>query len=80
MFIDLLLIFFISFAVLFLMRNVARNIGLVDKPSGRKMHTGNINLVGGTAIFLTIVNLIYTHPVMINHFNLFCESQISYIG
>ena len=36
-----------AFAVLFLMRKVAREAGLVDKPSGRKLHTGNIPLVGG---------------------------------
>lgn len=56
MFIDLILTFFIAFAVLFLMRKVARKVGLVDKPSGRKMHTGNIPLVGGVAICINIVN------------------------
>lgn len=74
MFIDLLLTFFIAFAILFLMRKVARKVGLVDKPSGRKAHTGNIPLVGGVAICITIVNYIYTHPGMINHANLFMLS------
>ncbi|MBB1290183.1 UDP-N-acetylglucosamine--undecaprenyl-phosphate N-acetylglucosaminephosphotransferase [Pseudoalteromonas sp. SR43-6] len=74
MFIDLLLTFFIAFAILFLMRKVARKVGLVDKPSGRKVHTGNIPLVGGVAICITIVNYIYTHPGMINHANLFMLS------
>ena len=82
MFIDLLLTFFISFAVLFLMRKVARNVGLVDKPSGRKMHTGNIPLVGGVAICITIVNYIYTHPGMINHANLYmcCIVGLTAVG
>ncbi|WP_377109897.1 UDP-N-acetylglucosamine--undecaprenyl-phosphate N-acetylglucosaminephosphotransferase [Pseudoalteromonas sp. R86517] len=82
MFIDLLLTFFIAFAVLFLMRKVARSVGLVDKPSGRKMHTGNIPLVGGVAICITIVNYIYTHPNMINHANLYmiCITVLTAVG
>lgn len=82
MFIDLSLIFFIAFAILFLMRKVARSIGLVDKPSGRKMHTGNIPLVGGVSICITIVNYIYTHPNIINHANLFmcCIIGLTVIG
>lgn len=82
MFIDLILTFFIAFAALFLMRKVARKVGLVDKPSGRKMHTGNIPLVGGIAICITIVNYIYTHPGMINHANLFmlCILGLTSVG
>lgn len=82
MFIDLLFTFFIAFAVLFLMRKVARKVGLVDKPSGRKMHTGNIPLVGGVAICITIVNYIYSHPGMINHANLymFCIIGLTVVG
>jgi UDP-GlcNAc:undecaprenyl-phosphate GlcNAc-1-phosphate transferase len=77
MFIDLSFTFFISFAVLFLMRKVARTIGLVDKPSGRKLHTGNIPLVGGVSICLTIIHYIYSHPGMINHANLFMLSIVT---
>jgi len=66
MILDLLFTFVIAFAMLFLMRKVARNIGLVDIPSGRKAHTGNIPLVGGVAICITIVHYIYSHPGMIN--------------
>ncbi|TMN78123.1 MULTISPECIES: UDP-N-acetylglucosamine--undecaprenyl-phosphate N-acetylglucosaminephosphotransferase [unclassified Pseudoalteromonas] len=82
MIIDLLLTFIIAFAMLFLMRKVARNIGLVDKPSGRKAHTGNIPLVGGVAICITIVHYIYNHPGMINHDNLFmlCIIALTSIG
>lgn len=74
MFIDLSFTFFVAFAILFLMRKVARKIGLVDKPSGRKLHTGNIPLVGGVSICLTIVHYIFSHPSMINHANLFMLS------
>ncbi|KGJ99262.1 UDP-N-acetylglucosamine--undecaprenyl-phosphate N-acetylglucosaminephosphotransferase [Pseudoalteromonas sp. ND6B] len=82
MFLDLLFTFFIAFAILFLMRKVARRVGLVDKPSGRKMHTGNVPLVGGVAICITIVNYIYTHPNMINHANLYmlCICGLTAVG
>ena len=82
MFLDLLFTFFIAFAVLFFMRKVARQVGLVDKPSGRKMHTGNIPLVGGVAICITIVQYIYSHPGMINHANLFmcCIAGLTIVG
>lgn len=82
MFIDLVLTFFMAFAVLFLMRKVARKVGLVDKPSGRKIHTGNIPLVGGVAICITIVQYIYSHPNMINHANLYmcCIVGLTLVG
>lgn len=82
MFLDLLLTFFIAFAILFLMRKVARRVGLVDKPSGRKLHSGNIPLVGGISICITIVNYIYSHPGMINHANLYmlCICALTAVG
>jgi UDP-GlcNAc:undecaprenyl-phosphate GlcNAc-1-phosphate transferase len=82
MFIDISFTFFISFAVLFFLRKVARNIGLVDKPSGRKLHQGNIPLVGGISICITIVQYIYFHPDMINHANLYmlCICILTIIG
>ena len=82
MFLDLLFTFFISFAILFLMRKVARKVGLVDKPSGRKLHSGNIPLVGGVAICISIVHYIYSHSGMINHASLFmlCISALTAVG
>ena len=82
MFLDLLFTFFIAFAILFLMRKVARRVGLVDKPSGRKLHSGNIPLVGGISICITIVNYIYSHPDMINHASLYmlCICGLTVVG
>jgi len=82
MFLDLLFTFFIAFAILFLMRKVARRVGLVDQPTGRKLHTGNIPLVGGVAICITIVNYIYSHPGMINHANFYilCICGLTAVG
>lgn len=82
MVIDLLFTFFMAFAVLFFMRKVARSIGLVDKPSGRKVHTGNVPLVGGLAICITIVQYVYSHPNMINHAGLYmlCITGLTAVG
>lgn len=82
MFLDLLFTFFIAFAILFLMRKVARKVDLVDKPSGRKLHSGNIPLVGGISICITIINYIYSHPNMINHANLYmlCICGLTLVG
>lgn len=82
MIIDLSLTLIIAFAMLFLMRKIARSIGLVDKPVGRKAHTGHIPLVGGVAICITIVHYIYSHPGMINHEDLFmlCITTLTAIG
>ncbi|KAA1162028.1 undecaprenyl-phosphate alpha-N-acetylglucosaminyl 1-phosphate transferase [Pseudoalteromonas fuliginea] len=82
MFLDLIFTFFIAFAILFLMRKVARRLGLVDKPSGRKVHTGNVPLVGGLAICITIVQYVYSHPNMINHAGLYmlCITGLTAVG
>lgn len=45
---------------IFSMRPLARKLGLVDKPDGRKRHTGRIPLIGGVCFFLgTLVGLCY---------------------
>ncbi|WP_234418523.1 UDP-N-acetylglucosamine--undecaprenyl-phosphate N-acetylglucosaminephosphotransferase [Dongshaea marina] len=36
------------------MRKVARRVGLLDKPSGRKKHKGSIPLVGGISLFIGV--------------------------
>jgi UDP-GlcNAc:undecaprenyl-phosphate GlcNAc-1-phosphate transferase len=44
----------LTVAFILLLRPIARAIGLVDRPDARKMHVGNIPLVGGIAIFLAV--------------------------
>ncbi|MDM7860236.1 UDP-N-acetylglucosamine--undecaprenyl-phosphate N-acetylglucosaminephosphotransferase [Alteromonas sp. ASW11-36] len=52
-------IFFISFCVACLaiasLRPIAANIGLVDKPDARKRHLGHVPLIGGIAIYFTML-------------------------
>lgn len=49
------LIFCITTLMVFLLRKPAMLVGLVDIPSDRKRHFGDIPLVGGVAIFLTLM-------------------------
>lgn len=44
--------FLLTAALALLLRPLAFALGLVDKPSGRKTHAGEIPLIGGIAIFL----------------------------
>lgn len=52
-------LFFVSFVVAFLMipaiRPLAFYVGLVDKPGGRKRHSGSVPLTGGISIFLALL-------------------------
>ena len=44
----------VSIAFMFTLRPLAQHIGLVDQPGGRKLHEGDIPVVGGVAIFFGI--------------------------
>lgn len=67
MFLELSFIFFSSFATLFLMRKVAKKIGLVDKPNARKLHDGAVPLVGGISICLVLAQYLTFKPDTIEH-------------
>ena len=46
--------FFITLLVIISLAPVARNLGLVDAPTSRKRHEGDVPLIGGIAIFLAL--------------------------
>lgn len=46
--------FAITTAFMFALRPVASAIGLVDRPGGRKMHDGEIPIIGGLAMFVGV--------------------------
>ena len=48
---SLLLPLLITILFMFALRPVARAVGLIDKPGGRKMHVGEIPVIGGIAMF-----------------------------
>lgn len=59
-----LFVFLVSFVSLFIMRKVAKRVGLVDKPNERKHHKGVIPLIGGISIFTTLcIGLLLFFPV-----------------
>ncbi|TKE97817.1 UDP-N-acetylglucosamine--undecaprenyl-phosphate N-acetylglucosaminephosphotransferase [Vibrio kanaloae] len=74
MLLELSFVGFFSFSSLFLMRKVAKAVGLVDKPNARKFHTGAIPLVGGIAISLSIGQFLVTNPNVIPHSEIFLAS------
>ncbi|MGI9916065.1 UDP-N-acetylglucosamine--undecaprenyl-phosphate N-acetylglucosaminephosphotransferase [Vibrio owensii] len=82
MLIELSFIFFSSFATLFLMRKVAKKIGLVDKPNTRKLHNGAVPLVGGISICLVLAQYLTFNPRTIEHswLYLLCICTLTVVG
>ncbi len=81
-FVDLAFLFFFSLATTFLMRKVAKNIGLVDKPNERKQHNGAIPLVGGISICISLLYFLFNNPDAIPHVKLYagCIVVLTVIG
>ncbi|MEZ8105659.1 UDP-N-acetylglucosamine--undecaprenyl-phosphate N-acetylglucosaminephosphotransferase [Vibrio cortegadensis] len=76
MLLELIFVFFFSFTTLFLMRKIAKNIGLVDKPNARKFHTGAVPLVGGISICICIAQFIAFKPDVIQHSMIYLSSIV----
>jgi UDP-GlcNAc:undecaprenyl-phosphate GlcNAc-1-phosphate transferase len=68
---DLLFTGVMSLFVLLGMTNLARQLGLVDRPSDRKLYLNEIPLVGGISICITMANFIYFNTQLLDSvFNL----------
>lgn len=74
MVIELAFVFFFSLASLYMLRKVAKFVGLIDKPTQRKQHEGLVPLVGGIAVFVTLAQYIYNNPLIFPHSSLFLLS------
>ncbi len=46
----------VTIAFMFAFRPVAKRVGLVDKPGGRKLHEGDVPIIGGLAMFVGILS------------------------
>ena len=44
----------VTIAFMFALRPIAKRVGLVDRPGGRKLHEGDIPIIGGLAMFVGI--------------------------
>lgn len=82
MFIDLAFIFFSSLAFLFILRKIAKAVGLVDQPNERKHHAGQVPLIGGISICLVIIQYLNSNPAIIPHSTLYglCICLLTTIG
>ncbi len=76
------LTFLLSLMFLFVTRKIAKKIELVDKPNVRKQHDGAIPLVGGLAIFFSlVVILVFTlYPHQHVPLYLFCGMILVFVG
>ncbi len=61
--------FLISTALIIFLKPLAMKAGLTDKPSTRKLHNGDIPLIGGIAIFLSLSAGLILYDLL-NPFNL----------
>lgn len=65
-FIELAFLCFFAFCSLFVIRKVAKTIGLVDVPSGRKQHTDNVPLAGGIATSITLLYFVFNNAFLLH--------------
>lgn len=66
LFFPAVLIFFSSFLSLLFFRKVAKVINLVDVPTSRKAHQGEVPLVGGLSIFIVVLGFLMITPTAIS--------------
>ena len=57
-------------------RRVAPAIGLVDRPSERKLHQGEIPLVGGIAIFTGLLAIMVMQGLFAEHWSFFAAAAV----
>ena len=62
--------FLVTFIAILLIRPVARKIGLVDTPGGRKTHTRETPLIGGLGIYLGLLAGAFINPEIFEHYRL----------
>ncbi|RJX72367.1 undecaprenyl-phosphate alpha-N-acetylglucosaminyl 1-phosphate transferase [Vibrio sinensis] len=81
-FVDLAFLFFFSLASLFLLRKIAKKIGLVDKPNERKFHNGAIPLVGGISICVSLLYFLLNNQSIIPNVHLYagCILILVFVG
>ena len=77
---DLSFLFFFSLATIFTMRKFAKKVGLVDKPSSRKLHSGAVPLVGGISICISILYFLFNNPNLLPNTELYSACIIILVG
>lgn len=79
---QLSVIFVLAVAWILIARRVALTVGLVDKPNARKQHLGHIPLVGGIAVYLTLMLMTLWQPAWLpdNAVYLLCITALVVLG
>ncbi|MGL6260687.1 UDP-N-acetylglucosamine--undecaprenyl-phosphate N-acetylglucosaminephosphotransferase [Vibrio sp. WXL210] len=72
-FLELAFVFFFSLTSLFFLRKIATNIGLVDTPSARKKHQGQVPLVGGLSLCICLLYFLFNNPDIIQHAHVYAS-------
>jgi UDP-GlcNAc:undecaprenyl-phosphate GlcNAc-1-phosphate transferase len=80
--ISVLFVFCSSFIILFVFRKIAKRIGLVDKPNARKHHVGQIPLIGGVSVFVTVLITVLLFPSLLDKPLLYfgCATTLVVVG
>lgn len=77
MILELTFIFLSATVILFLLRKIAKKIGLVDKPNARKLHQGAVPLVGGISTCIVLTLFLALRPDLIRYSGLFMFTIVS---
>jgi len=72
--------FFVSFPTIEVLNRVAVKIGLTDKPTTRKNHQGEIPLIGGIAVYLSLfitgILILIFYPLETNKFVIYLVTSL----
>ncbi|SEK47378.1 UDP-GlcNAc:undecaprenyl-phosphate GlcNAc-1-phosphate transferase [Colwellia chukchiensis] len=74
--------FFIAFMAIKLFKPIAIDVGLVDKPNARKLHEGQIPLIGGISIFAAVLaaSLLWLPDTLELRMYLIASAMMVFIG
>jgi UDP-GlcNAc:undecaprenyl-phosphate GlcNAc-1-phosphate transferase len=64
----LIITFFLTVAVLLVMRPLAKRLGLLDLPGGRKVHVNPTPMIGGLGIYLGLLCVAMLLPVLLQDY------------
>lgn len=79
---EYIVFFVVAFLSLFILRQIAKKINLLDRPNERKKHHGAVPLVGGISIYLTLMLALWFKPELLAHSEIYvlCASVLLIIG
>ena len=74
--------FVLTLTAIFILIPLSVKVGLVDKPAGRKQHTGSVPLIGGISIFTGVGLTLawFGLPDNVHYYYLLCGGTIVILG